>query len=167
MNDPTPNPTPSPEGGTPPPQTKQLAGVDNPLLQSGKGKVQLRKILVQVTPPERGDAIKTEIFEHELKLLRISAGDPHAVKVIDREFSIVDVPDDAAAEYQRLQNRWNNKSRAIVHFVYDDAEAVADATGLALPDGDAYEPVQAVVKANKPEPTGRVPTPKGKALKKR
>ena len=111
------------------------------------------------------DTVAHQVFEHEIPILH--AKYPDGVKVVDDEFAMLDIPDDAHIEFLRMKRKHATpRHQDIIERIVSTPENLARVTGLSL--GYAVDPStesKARIKATKPATKG-VPQSTRKAARR-
>lgn len=127
--------------------------LDHPDFRPTPGQ-KTKPMTVMLVMIKRGlEEIPAECFKHELPLLR-AIHLPENVKVLDPEYSEVDIPNSSGAEWARLQNKYKQHQDKLAS-VLRGPEDIADRAGLADDTDDFGETPQAVVETNRRKPAAR------------
>lgn len=86
---------------------------------------------VRVAVKRKQETITSEVFEHELDILR-ALHLYENVNVTNGDYGELEVPDDAELELRRLQAKYDRKNMAVVTRVYRNPQEMARASGLKV-----------------------------------
>lgn len=109
-------------------RSKEFPGVDKP----GDGSDMAEVPLVRVKIQRDLEHIVTDVFQHEVDILRAVHGEDNVEVLEDVDPGYGELPDNAGAEYKRLQNKYDRRNFRVIQGLFPKGVSdVASASGLA------------------------------------
>lgn len=106
-----------------------VVGADQtPATESGLAEVPLVRVKVQ----RDLEHIVTDVFQHEVDILRAVHGEDNIEVIAEEEVGYGELPDSATAEFERLRNKYDRKNFKVIAQLFPRGVAdVAQASGLS------------------------------------
>lgn len=104
-----------------------VVGADQ-TLESGLAEVPLVRVKVH----RDLEHIVTDVFQHEVDILRAVHGDDNIEVIAEEEVGYGELPDSAVAEFERLRNKYDRKNFKVIAQMFPRGVSdVAQASGLS------------------------------------